>query len=91
MFVSLKNIIPKAIEKHGIHKHIRALTEKENIEKTISDVVKRNVILVKHHGKKISVRGGNFSAANEIRLREEEIKKRLAKKGIHIDAIRCAL
>lgn len=90
MFVPLKRIIPKAIEKHGIHTHIRALTEKEKIEKTISDVVKKKVILVKYHRKKIAVRGESFSVAHEIRLREEEIKKQLAKESIYIDVIRHA-
>lgn len=91
MFVPLKHIIPKAIEKHGIHAHLHALTKKEKIERVIREVIKKNVQVVKQQGKKIVVRGGNFSVANEIRLREEEIKKRLKKENIDIDTIRHAL
>ncbi|MEK7487756.1 MAG: hypothetical protein AAB598_00320 [Patescibacteria group bacterium] len=88
MFVALKNIIPKAIEKHGLRKRISALTEKERIEKAIRAIVKKEVRVVKREGKKVAVRGGNFTVAQEIRLREEEIKKILEKENIHIETIR---
>lgn len=91
MFTSLKHIIPKAIEKHGLHKYISALTTKEKIEKTIRDVIKKEVRVVKQQGKRVVVRGESFSVANELRLREEEIKKRLQKENIHIDEIRHSL
>ena len=88
MFISLKHIIPKAIEKNGIHKHIRALTEKEKIEKAIRAVIKKEMRVVKYDGGRVMVRGGSFSAVNELRLRGEEIKKRLQKENIHIAIIR---
>ena len=88
MFVALKNIIPKAIEKHGLRKHISALTEKERIEKAIHSIVKKEVRVVKREGKKIAVRGGNFAVAQEIRLRERDIIKALEKENIHIETIR---
>lgn len=91
MFVSLKNIIPKAIEKHGLRKHIGALTEKEKIEKTISAVLRREVRVIKHHGRKVVVRGEGFAVANELRLRQEEIRKKLEKENIYIDAIQHSL
>lgn len=91
MFVSLKNIIPKAIEKHGLRKHIRALTEKERIEKVISEAVKKEVRVVKREGKKVTVSGGNFAAAQEIRLRERDIKKILEKENIYIETIRSVI
>lgn len=88
MFTPLKHIIPKAIEKHGLHRHISALTAKEKIEKTIRDVIKKEVRVVKQQGKRVTVRGESFSVGNELRLREGEIKKRLQKENIHIDEIR---
>lgn len=91
MFVSLKNIIPKAIEKHGLRKRIRTLTEKERIEKVISEAVKKEVRVVKREGKKVTVSGGNFAAAQEIRLRERDIKKILEKENIHIETIRSVI
>jgi len=91
MFTPLKHIIPKAIEKHGLHKHIHALAVKEKIEKIIKEVVKKNIRIVKMQGKRVVVRGESFSVANEIRLKEEEIKKRLQKENIHINMIRHAL
>lgn len=91
MFTSLKHIIPKTIEKRGLHKHIHALTVKEKIEKAISETIKKNVRVVKQNGKNVVVKGENFSVANEIRMKEEEIKKRLEKENIRIDTIRCSL
>ena len=88
MFVALKKIIPKAIEKHGLRKRIDACTEKERIEKTIREVVKKEVRVVKKEGKKVTVRGGSFAVANEIRLREGDIRKLLEKEKIYIETIR---
>jgi len=87
MFTALKHIIPKTIEKHGLHKQIRSLTEKEKIEKTISGILKKEVRVVKHQGKKVAVRGGSAAIANEIRFRQEEIRKKLAQENIYIDTI----
>lgn len=91
MFVSLKNIIPKAIEKHGLRKRISALAEKEKIEKMISAVLQKEVRVIKHHGRKVVVRGEGFAVASELRLRQEEIRKKLEKENIHIDAIQHSL
>lgn len=91
MFTPLKQIITKAIQKHGLHKNIHALTIKEKIEKTIQEVIQKKVRVVKQSGGKTVVRGENFSVANELRLKGGEIKKRLQKENIHIDDIRHVL
>lgn len=87
MFVSLKNILPRAIEKNGLRKHISTLTEKEKIEKAISAVLRKKVSVIKVQGKKVTIRGGGFAVANELRLRQEEIKKKLEKENIYINTI----
>mgnify|MGYP001569010899 FL=1 len=91
MFTLLKHIIPRTTEKYGLHRHISALNTKEKIEKTIRDVIKKEVRVVKQQGKRVVVRGESFSVANELRLRGEDIKKRLQKENIHIDEIRHSL
>lgn len=91
MFVSLKNIIPGAMQKNGIQKHVLLMTEIEKIEKILQKIIKQKIKIIKKEGRTIVIKKGGFSITNEIKLKQEEIKESLKKENIHITEIKYSM
>lgn len=89
MFTSLKNILPRALEKNNLTAPIRQIEKKEKIQEIVKNVIGDGVEVIRCQ-RELVVRVNHHILANEIRLREREIKGRLKEEGIVVETIKCA-
>lgn len=59
-------------------------------QKVIGGLVHQKIPAVSYRGKILYVKTNRFSLANEIKLKEQDIKNELKKRGIVVGAVRCA-
>ncbi len=89
MFSSLKNILPRALDKNNLTEPIRQIEKKEKTQKIVRSVIGDGVEVVRCQ-RDLVLRVNHHILANEIRLRERDIKGRLKEEGIFIETIKCA-
>lgn len=89
MFSSLKNILPRALEKNNLNAPIQQIERKEKTKEIVQNIIGEGVEIVRCQ-RELVVRVKHHILANEIRLREREIKGRLKEEGIIVEVIKYA-
>lgn len=89
MFTALKNIIPRALEKNKLSAPLENIKKKERVKEIVESVIGGEVEVIRCRSD-LMLRVGHPAIANEIRMKEKEIRGRLKEEGIFVDTIRCA-
>lgn len=92
MFISLKKILPSTLKINKIHNQINNIDNCIEIEKIIKNFLNNkntlNIKVDRYKNKILFLRTNNFSISNELKLKEEKLKKEISKQGILVDQIK---
>lgn len=91
MFISLQNILNQAVRRHHIEGKINTINARDISEKVIRDATKTNIKVLWCKNEVIMLKSGSGAAANEIKLKEQAIKKELQKNNLKISSIKCVI
>lgn len=89
MFTSLKNILPRALEKNKVNIEIEKIEKKERAQEIIKEIIGKEVDIIKY-GSTLVIRAKHHIIANEIKLQERQIKRQLKEEGLMVEEIKYA-
>lgn len=89
MFTSLKKILPRALEKNNLSAPIQQIEKKEKAQIMVREMVGDGVEVIRCQHELV-LRVKHHILANELRMREREIKGRLKEEGIFVETIKYA-
>lgn len=91
MFIALNSLLNNFTKRHKIKNTVDKITAAELSERVIKSVIASDVKVVWCKDDRVLLKAVTGAAANEVRLKEPQIKKELQKNNIKVSSIRCII
>ncbi|OGD31985.1 hypothetical protein A3C91_03655 [Candidatus Azambacteria bacterium RIFCSPHIGHO2_02_FULL_52_12] len=76
--------------RHNIKSNLLAASVCGEAEKAIHRLLRKKITTIAYRGKTLFIKTNSFPLANEIKLKERQIKDELKQCGFVVEVIRCA-